>query len=134
MDNKIFLQEIELPTRWGDQDQYGHVNNTIFFRYIEEARVRWFKSLGFNVDGTGVGPILLKTGATFHKELNYPTTIKIRSYALTPGNSSLPMLHEIVDAVTNELYCTIDALVVWFDHTARKSIPLDEKIRQTLSN
>ncbi|MCP5209060.1 MAG: acyl-CoA thioesterase [Hahellaceae bacterium] len=131
---KTLLAEITMATRWGDQDKYGHINNTVFFRYIEEARVCWFNSIGFAVDGKGEGPILLKTGATFHRELNYPTNITIKTYALTPGNSSLPMQHEIVDASNGELYCTVDALVVWYEHASKKSIPLHHRIREEIAN
>jgi acyl-CoA thioester hydrolase len=77
---------------------------------------------------------LLKTGATFHRELNYPTNITIKTYALTPGNSSLPMQHEIVDASNGELYCTVDALVVWYEHASKKSIPLHHRIREEIAN
>lgn len=131
--NKVLLQQTTLETRWGDQDKYGHINNTVFFRYIEEARVQWFSSLGFAVDGKGEGPILLKTGATFHKELNYPSKIVIKTFALSPGNSSLPMVHEIIDANTGSVYCTIEALVVWYEHASRKSIPLAARIRDEIS-
>ena len=35
--------------RWGDMDFYGHVNNTVYFRYFEQARVEWLEQAGFAV-------------------------------------------------------------------------------------
>lgn len=39
-----------LPVRWGDMDAMNHVNNTVYFRYMEQARIEWLESLGY---GTG---------------------------------------------------------------------------------
>ena len=35
----------KMPIRWGDMDAYGHVNNTIYFRYMEQARVEWIEDM-----------------------------------------------------------------------------------------
>jgi len=34
-----------IPIRWGDMDAMGHVNNTVYFRYMEQARISWFDAL-----------------------------------------------------------------------------------------
>lgn len=49
--------EMSMPIRWGDMDAFGHVNNTVYFRYMEEARVTWFGKLGIGGgNGEGQGP------------------------------------------------------------------------------
>ena len=30
---------VEIPVQWGELDAYGHVNNTVFFRWFESARI-----------------------------------------------------------------------------------------------
>ena len=35
-----------MPVRWGDMDAYGHVNNTVYFRYMEQVRVEWLEQMG----------------------------------------------------------------------------------------
>ena len=45
-----------MPIRWGDMDAFGHVNNTVYFRYMEQVRISWFEQLGLagsNADGQG---------------------------------------------------------------------------------
>jgi acyl-CoA thioester hydrolase len=37
----------QMPIRWGDQDAMGHVNNTVYFRYMEQTRIEWLESFGF---------------------------------------------------------------------------------------
>ena len=67
--NKL-LDSITLELRWGDMDAYGHLNNTVYFRFFEEARVRLLSKGGFDLNNEG--PVLLKCSATFYKEINYP--------------------------------------------------------------
>jgi acyl-CoA thioester hydrolase len=41
---KKLVHVTHIPIRWGDMDAYGHVNNTVYFRYMEQARVEWLES------------------------------------------------------------------------------------------
>ena len=52
---------------WGDMDAFQHVNNTIYFRWFETARIRYFEEIGFleHLEATGVGPILAETSCRF---------------------------------------------------------------------
>ena len=38
-----------IPMRWGDMDAYRHVNNTVYFRYMEQARVEFLEQIGYQV-------------------------------------------------------------------------------------
>ena len=40
-----------VPIRWGDMDAQGHVNNTVYFRYMEQARVEWFERMRARLGG-----------------------------------------------------------------------------------
>ncbi len=47
-----------MPIRWGDMDAFGHVNNTVYFRYMEQVRISWFEQVGIagdNGEGQGFG-------------------------------------------------------------------------------
>lgn len=45
-EKKKLTHEMVIPIRWGDMDAMGHVNNTVYFRYLETVRIAWFGSLG----------------------------------------------------------------------------------------
>lgn len=119
-----------IPVRWGDLDAYGHVNNTVYFRFFEETRVAWLGSLGLQVDGQGEGPVLIKTGATFLREVNYPCTLRVETRVGEAGRSSLMTYHDLFDAETNVHYCTGEAKIVWVSHDTGKSTPLPDVLRQ----
>src|SRR6266478_6261344 len=83
---------------WGDMDSYRHVNNVVYFRYFENARLEYFRQLGwFEYEKeTGIGPILAATQARFRKPLTYPDTILIGAHAADVGEDRLTIEHKIV--------------------------------------
>jgi acyl-CoA thioester hydrolase len=60
--------QVDIPLRWGDQDEYGHINNVSIARYLEEARVRVF-SLGAARTPTGMERLFAGIGEEPHKML-----------------------------------------------------------------
>ena len=120
---------IDIPMRWGDQDAYGHANNTVYFRFFEEARITWLDSLVLNSAPSGTGPIIIKTSATFLKELNYPATVQVRTYIGQAGNTSLETWYELLDSKSGDKYAEGYAKIVWFDHQTRKSTRLPDELR-----
>jgi len=115
--------------RWGDMDAYGHANNTVYFRFFEEARVNWLRSMDFNVEGNNTGPVIVTTGCTFLRELSYPATVTVDVYVGKAGNSSLDTLYTLSDESGEIKYAEGYAKVVWFDHKTRSSTPLPAELR-----
>src|SRR5262245_18866080 len=78
-DLKAYPVVIELPVVWGEMDSYRHVNNVVYFRYFESARLEYVRRLGwFEFEAqTGIGPILQATQARFRKPLTYPDMIAV---------------------------------------------------------
>src|SRR5258707_13923072 len=72
---------IQLPVVWGEMDSYRHVNNVVYFRYLDSARLEYFRRLAwFEFErATGIGPILAATQARFRRPLTYPDTISVTS-------------------------------------------------------
>lgn len=130
--NLVHTTTIDL--RWGDMDANGHTNNTLFFRFFEEARIQWLGSINLSDMTAPQGPVIIKTSATFLQELNYPATIEVRTYADKAGNSSLDTYHLLVDKATGETVAEGYAKIVWFDRGTRKSCPLPDQLRALASN
>ncbi|MCK5412582.1 MAG: acyl-CoA thioesterase, partial [Gemmatimonadetes bacterium] len=67
---------LRIPIQWGEMDAYGHVNNTVLFRYFESARVEYLVRCGFarSWEEDRVGAILHSTGCRFRRPIFYPDT------------------------------------------------------------
>lgn len=75
-----------MPVRWGDMDAYNHVNNTVYFRYLEQTRVEWLEQIGCRVSpDEPIGPVIINAACTFFAPVNYPATVVIKMYAGEPG-------------------------------------------------
>ena len=58
-EQKRLTFETVIPIRWGDMDAMGHVNNTVYFRYMETARLEWLYEVGFAGDTHGNGVVIV---------------------------------------------------------------------------
>ena len=86
----------QMPIRWGDQDAMGHVNSTVYFRYMEQTRIEWLESFGLETAITQTeGPVIVNASCTFLIPFTYPGTIDCRMFCGTPGRSSVPTYYEM---------------------------------------
>ena len=77
-----------IPIRWGDMDAMGHVNNTIYFRYLEIVRIEWLHRVGGAPDPKGEGPVIVNSFCNFLRQLEYPGDVLARHYVAKAGRTS----------------------------------------------
>jgi acyl-CoA thioester hydrolase len=122
-----------MPIRWGDMDAMGHVNNTVYFRYFEQARIEWLDKLGFGPDGHGEGPVIINAHCTFLRQLKFPGDIEVWTYVGLIGRSSIETIHEIRRADDpSVIWAQGGAKVVWVNYAQEKSVALSDALRQRL--
>lgn len=123
----------QMAVRWGDMDYYGHVNNTVYFRYFEQARVEWIEQLGYAVGpDQEEGAVIIHTDCTFLLPVNYPATVEVRVYAGAPGRSSVMTWYEMAVQGDDRVYAYGSAKVVWMNNATGKSVPLPEQLRASV--
>jgi len=130
---KKLVHSTRMPIRWGDMDAMGHVNNTVYFRYMEQARIEWFTEAGCEPDPQGEGPVIINARCTFIKQLKYPGEIEVKTFVGPAGRSSFEMYHEIrrLDE-PDTLASDGGAKVVWVDFPSEKSAPLPDWVKKLL--
>ncbi len=112
MSKIVFNLGIEV--RWRDLDAFNHVNNASYLGYIEEARVRWFKSLGADWANETSAPILAAITVNYRKPIGWPETLRVELLAERIGNKSLTLGHRVVSATHPDLlYADGHAVMVW---------------------
>ncbi|MDO6563015.1 thioesterase family protein [Amphritea sp. 1_MG-2023] len=133
-DNFRQLHQCQIPVRWGDMDAYGHVNNALYMRYLEEARVQFLAQLGAAVDGNGTDPVIINVGCTFLRPISYPATVNIKISVGEIGRSSFMTWYELSTTDAPDVICSEGySKVVWMDHNTGRSVPLPDAIRQRIS-
>jgi acyl-CoA thioester hydrolase len=131
---KKLVHTMEMPIRWGDMDAMGHVNNTVYFRYLETARIDWFRVIGCDVNPRGEGAVIVNAFCTFHKQLEYPGDIVVKMYASDVGRTSFESWATIERIDTpGVVYASGGATTVWVDFPKQKSTPLPDRLRLLLA-
>jgi len=131
--DKKLVFEATMPIRWGDMDAMGHVNNTLYFRYLEIVRIDWFHSLDCVPDPRGTGPVIVNAFCNFHKQLEFPGDIVVKMYASDPGRSSFESWATIERTDDpGVVYASGGATTVWVDFPAQKSVPIPDWFRRHL--
>ena len=120
--------------RWGDMDFYGHVNNTVYVRYFEQARVEWLEQAGFVVSPEAdTGAVIINASCTFLIPVNYPATVRVMVYAGEAGRSSVMTWYELFVEGDERLFAEGAAKVVWMDPRTGKSVPIPDALRHAVS-
>lgn len=133
MTSKKLAYSTHMPIRWGDMDALGHVNNIVYFRYFEQARIEWLAKIGYEPDLKGDGPVIVNAHCTFIHQLKYPGEIEVLTYVGPPGRSSFETYQEIRRLEQPDvLIAEGGAKVVWVNFASEKSTPLPESIRMLL--
>ncbi|WP_435101657.1 acyl-CoA thioesterase [Arhodomonas sp. AD133] len=136
MSETTLLIESELSVRWADMDALGHVNNTVYFRYFEQARIEWLAEIGAGSSvghGSDTGPVIVNAYCEFMRSITYPARLRVRMLGGAPGRSSFETHYEIVDADRPDVtYSVGTARMVWVDHGAGKSVPVPDDVRARL--
>ncbi|HEX6945287.1 MAG TPA: thioesterase family protein [Casimicrobiaceae bacterium] len=120
------------PIRWGDMDSLGHVNNTVYFRYMEQARIEWLFSLAAEggYAATGTGPVIVNASCTFELPLVYPGEVEVRMSLGGLGRSSVGSFYELFK--DGRRYAEGAAKIVWIELATGRPVPLPESIAAPL--
>jgi acyl-CoA thioester hydrolase len=126
---------VEQAVVWGDMDSYRHVNNVVYFRYFENARLEYFRRLGWEEieAASGVGPILAATRARFRRPLTYPDTIRIGARLGSLGEDRFTLDHRIVSRALGAVCAEGEGTVVAFHYGRGEKVPIPEELRRRIA-
>ena len=126
------LHRCTIPLRWGDMDAMGHVNNTVYFRFMEQARVEWL-SLNSAAFVQGVdAPVIVSAGCVFMKPITYPGVMQVDMSCVRIGGSSFDTEYEIRVAGEVDPAALGTARVVWTSVRTGRSVQIPTPVREKL--
>lgn len=128
------MQKIQIQVRFGETDALGHINNTSYFVYLEEARIRFFESLGYSMKLDEWKFILASTKCDFVSQGYFDQLLTVKTYVSRIGSKSFHLEHDIVCSQTNELIAKGNAIIVYYDFKNQKSEELPELLKEALKN
>jgi acyl-CoA thioester hydrolase len=136
-ENKKKIHETIISIRWGDMDSYRHINNTVYFRYMEQARIEWITSLGYSCTAEKEAMIMVNGFCNFYKQVSFPASLRVSTFVGQIGNSTVDLINtmDLIETSTGQepvLCAAGGATMVWVDLEKNKSMPWPESILKVL--
>ena len=128
--NSHYNVQIEIPVQWGDMDAFNHVNNTVYFKYFESARIAYFEKLGLlgNDIKDNVAPILAETQCRYKFPLHYPDTVKVGARIIEQHSHGFLMEYAVYSQNLKRISSIGTGRIVMLNYATHEKIKVDEKI------
>ena len=129
----IFPISLKMDVDWGEMDAYGHVNNTVYFKYFESVRMKYMEKIGAIdlMQKENIGPILAATSCKFKMPLIYPCEIEVFAGVKSIGNTSLVMEYKI--EMDNKMVAAFgDSVIVIHDYTSKSNVSVPSTIIENI--
>jgi acyl-CoA thioester hydrolase len=125
---------VELDVAWGEMDAYAHVNNVVYFRYFEHARIAYLDRIGWmaSMREAGLGPIIASTQARYRKPLTYPDHLLVGARVGAIQADRVTFEYKLVSTWWNAVAAEGQAVVVSYDYRAGAKAPIPEAIRAAI--
>jgi acyl-CoA thioester hydrolase len=121
-----------MAVRFRDLDGMGHVNNAVYFTYIEAARTEYL----YRVTGVGrveqVDWIVASASMNYRRAVSYGDPLDIRVRPTKVGTTSFVLYYEIWDAAKGECVADGETAIVMFDYAKRQKKPITPELRAKL--
>jgi acyl-CoA thioester hydrolase len=125
---------VDVPVVWGEMDAFGHVNNIVYFRYFETARIAYFEKLNSPefLGRDPVGPILAETACRFRAALAYPDTVSIGAKVARMGEDRFVMHYIVFSHRLGRIAAEGEGVMVCFDYRQNHKAPIPDKLRRRI--
>lgn len=121
---------------WGDMDALGHVNNVVYFRYLECARVEFMRRCGMTELRTpqGIGVILQHVQCRFRRPIVFPDTVTITARVTSIEADRFTLDHEIISTAQSVVAAVGTSTIVTYDYTAKTKVVIPAELRRAIES
>ena len=125
---------ITLPVAWGDMDALRHVNNTVYFKYFESARLAFMESVeGWSLlREKSMLPVLASTSARYKVPLTYPDKIEVGARITGVASDRFDRAYAIYSHQHRRIAAEGRALVVTVNQADGRKTEMPRSLRDTL--
>jgi acyl-CoA thioester hydrolase len=123
---------LDIAIAWGDMDALGHVNNALYVRYFETARIDFLRDLNslMPMPRAGIGPVLAYIDCQFLAQVTFPDTILVGSTVTGIGNTSVKMTQTIYSTVQQKIVAESKSVLVVIDYLTGAKVTVPDEIRK----
>ncbi|WP_347363784.1 acyl-CoA thioesterase [Vibrio vulnificus] len=135
---ELLLQDFpvvtEINVAWGEMDALQHINNVVYFRYFETARIEYFNKINLmdEIKRNQIGPVLSESQCRYRIPVTFPDTLLIGSCVSEVGEDRFTMEYQVVSKKMGKVTTTGSATVVMFDFKNQCKTQLPAVLRDAI--
>ncbi len=110
-----FKVSLDIIVRWGDMDALQHVNNAVYIKWNEHARIEYMMKLSQSLVDKNIGPILARQDCKYIYPVTFPDTVKIGIRVCERLDDRLIFETKIWSHQNNRIVALIHSTVMAYD-------------------
>ena len=135
-ESNIWPISTEIKVNWGDMDALGHVNHSVFAKWMETVRMMYFSEIGMMnlYDDSNIGPILARIEIDYELPIVFPDVVTVSTSVSRIGNSSFDMRYKIESLSNNGKSAATGSVVcVVLDYNSGMPHKIPLKLRESIA-
>ena len=135
-ERNIWPISTEIKVNWGDMDALGHVNHSVYAKWMETVRMMYFSEIGMmNLhDDSNIGPILARIEIDYKLPIVFPDVVTVSTSVSRIGNSSFDMRYKIESQSNNGKSAATGSVVcVVLDYSSGIPHKIPLKLRKSIA-
>lgn len=131
---KDFPIQLEIPVAWGEMDAFQHVNNLVYLRYFESARMAYMEACGYQaqMDEFQVGPILRDSSIRYKIPLTYPDKVISATRVVRVGEDRFDMEHLVYSQQYGKVAAEGKATIVYVDYKTGQKTSIPDAVKDLI--
>ena len=127
---------VTIPVAWGEMDAFQHVNNVVYARWLETARIAYFTRIGLleRMRREGIGPIIGRITIDFRRPVTFPDRVRVDVTVSRIGTRSFNMSYRVRSVDQRAEVATGEDVVVLVDYRTGKTTPVDFPLRRAIGD
>jgi len=128
-----FPVKLNIRLDWSEMDMFGHINNVMFFKFMQASRVNYWEVSKFDGDykTKKQGPLLVSSNCQFRKPLFYPGNITVEARVEFIKNTSFGIEHRILND-KGEVCAEGHDVVVLYDFNKNETVTIPAYVRESI--
>jgi acyl-CoA thioester hydrolase len=123
-----------IPTRWHDNDAFGHVNNVVYYGWFDTAVNAWLIENDFlDLAGSEIVGLVAETGCTYFESVAFPETVEAAIAVERLGNSSVTYRIGIFRQGGEQAVAQGRFTHVYVARASQKPVPIPAPLRAALA-
>jgi len=125
----------DVAVAWGEMDAFQHVNNVVYFRYFESARIEYGRAIGMMDwrESLGIGPIVAGANARYKRPVLFPDQLRVGVKIARLSDDRFWQQYRIVSTTQGAITTEGEAEIVMFDYKSGKKTNVPAELRQRIA-